>query len=149
MFPGFLLTQTLKTMQNLFPRLSGKLRHSIGMIALLLISVTTGYSQGNNPGPGHGNASPEDRAKRQTEMMKENLSLTAAQEPKVSSINLKYAKKMEDVRKISDTAVQRKTFQNLNKQKEGELKAVLTADQFKSYLKQVEEQKARRRQMQH
>ena len=121
----------------------------VALITLLLISVTSAFSQGNQPGRGHGNQSPEDRAKRQTEMMKENLSLTAAQEPKVSAINLKYAKKMEDVRKITDTVVQRKTFQNLNKQKEGELKVVLTPDQFKSYLKQVEEMKARRNGMQH
>jgi hypothetical protein len=139
----------MKTMKNLSDSATRYLRLASGVITLLLISVTSVYSQGNNPGQGKGNASPEDRAKRQTEMMKENLSLTAVQEPKVSSINLKYAKKMEDVRKITDTAVQRKTFQNLNKQKEGELKVVLTPDQFRSYLKQVEEMKARRRQMQH
>jgi hypothetical protein len=81
--------------------------------------------------------------------MKENLSITDAQEPRISAINLKYAKKMEDVRKVADTAAQRKAAENLNKQKEGELKAVLTADQFKSYLKMVEEMKARRRGMQH
>ena len=123
------------------------LRVTIGMIALMLISVTSIYAQGNGPGMGRGNASPEDRAKHLTEMMKESLSLTAAQEPKVSAINLKYAKKIEEVRKVADTAVQHKSMQNLHKQKDGELKAVLTADQFKSYLKQVEEMKARRRGM--
>ena len=122
---------------------------AVALIAILLISFTSAYSQGNQPGMGRGNQTPEERAKRQTEMMKESLSLTAAQEPRVSAINLKYAKKMADVRKIPDTAVMRKTAQNLNKQKEGELKAVLTTAQFKSYLKQVEELKARRREMQH
>lgn len=117
----------------------------ISVTALFLFSSTTIFAQQQGPGKGYGKATPEERAKRQTEMMKENLSLTAAQEPKVSAINLKYANKMEDVRKITDTAVMRKTAQNLNKQKEGELKAILTADQFKSYLKQVEEMKARRR----
>jgi hypothetical protein len=138
----------MHAMKNQLKSVYGNLRQSFCIIAILMASVTFGYSQGNNPGQGRGKSSPEDRAKRQTEMMKESLSLTAAQEPKVSSINLKYAKKMEDVRKIADTAVQRKTFQSLNKQKDGELKAVLTADQFKSYLKQVEEMKARRREMQ-
>jgi Spy/CpxP family protein refolding chaperone len=56
---------------------------------------------------------------------------------------------MEDVKKIADTAVQRKTFQNLSKQKDAELKAVLTPEQFKSYQKQLEELKARRRGMMH
>jgi len=136
----------MKNMSNCMTR---TLRLTVGAIALLLIFVPSAYSQGNQPGMGHGNQTPEERAKHQTEMMKENLSLTAAQEPKVSAINLKYAKKMEDVRKITDTAVQHKTFQNLNKQKEGELQVVLTPDQFKSYLKQVEEMKARRNGMQH
>lgn len=124
------------------------IRLIVFFMALSILSTSALFAQKQGPG-GYGKATPEERAKRQTEMMKENLSLTPAQEPKVSAINLKYAKKMEDVRKIADTAVQRKTFQNLNKQKDGELKAVLTADQFKSYLKQVEEMKARRRGMQH
>jgi hypothetical protein len=107
------------------------------------------HAQDNRHGGGRGSASPEDRAKRQTEMMKESLSLTAVQEPKVSAINLKYAKKLEEVRKVADTAAQRRSAQKLNQQKESELKTVLTAAQFKSYLKQVEEMKARRRGMQH
>ncbi len=134
-------------MKSMLNKKTRNLRFAIGLIALILISVTSIYAQGNGPAMGRGNASPEDRAKHLTEMMKETLSLTAAQEPKVSAINLKYAKKMEDVRKVADTAVQHKSMQNLNKQKDGELKAVLTADQFKSYLKQVEEMKARRRGM--
>jgi Spy/CpxP family protein refolding chaperone len=136
-------------MKNPFNSLTRNLRFAIGLIAVLLIPFTSVMAQGNHNGTGRGDASPEDRAKRQTEMMKENLSLTAAQEPKVSAINLKYAKKMEDVRKVADTTAQRKAAENISKQKEGELKAVLTSDQFKSYLKFVEEMKARRRGMQH
>lgn len=120
---------------------------AVFVLTMITMMATTAVAQGPGGG-GRGNATPEERAKRLTEMMKESLSLTTAQEPKVSAINLKYAKKMEDVRKISDTAVQRKTVQNLNKQKDGELKTVLTASQFKEYLKQVEEMKARRRGMQ-
>ena len=130
---------TMKTMKNQSNSIFRTMHFTVVLFLLLIISVTPAHSQGNPAGKGHGNQTPEERAKRQTEMMKENLSLTTAQEPKVSAINLKYAKKMEDVRKIADTAVMRKTAQNLNKQKEGELKAVLTADQFKSYLTQVEE----------
>jgi periplasmic protein CpxP/Spy len=125
----------------------------IGLMVLILTMVTMISSavvaQGPGNGGGRGNATPEERAKRQTDMMKDNLSLTAAQEPKVSAINLKYAKKMDDARKIADTAVQRKTTDNLQKQKEGEFKTVLTASQFKDYLKFVEDLKARRRGMQH
>ena len=134
-------------MKTQFLNPSGNLRMMVSLTVLFILSVTAVMARQQGPGMGRGNATPEERAKRQTEMMKDNLSLTAAQEPKISAINLKYAKKMEEVRKIADTAVMRKSAQNLNKQKEGELKTVLTADQFKSYLKQVEEMKARRRDM--
>ena len=121
------------------------IRYAMALAILLSITVTTMHAQ--MPGMGRGNATPEERSKRQTEKMKEDLKLTPAQESKVEAINLKYAKKMEDVRKISDTAVQRKTVMGLAKQKEAELKPILTADQLKSYQKMVEEQMARRRQM--
>jgi len=125
------------------------LRIAFALITMILITATSLKAQDGRPGMGHGNATPEDRAKRQTEMMKEGLSLTTVQEPKVSAINLKYAKKMEEVRKVADTAEQRKSAEKINKQKEGELKNVLTADQFKLYIKQLEEMRARRRSMQH
>ncbi|MCX6305258.1 MAG: hypothetical protein NT040_09830 [Bacteroidetes bacterium] len=134
----------MKTLLNVTTK---TLRFAIGVITLMLISVTAMYAQGKHPGGGNGNATPEEHAKRLTEMMKEKLSLTAAQEPKVSAINLKYAKKVDEARKIADTAARHKSVQNLNKLKDGELKTVLTAEQFKSYQKQVEEMKARRRQM--
>ena len=129
---------------------------SIRMISVTAIIFVTSlmltssvFAQQGQKGGGPGAAKPEDRAKRLTEMMKESLKLTAAQEPKVAAINLKYAKKNDDVRKIADTAVQRKTMRANNSQKDAELKGVLTADQFKSYLKYVEEMKTRRRGMQH
>jgi Spy/CpxP family protein refolding chaperone len=128
--------------------MSGRLSFAAVLFTVLVISSMSLFAQDKQHGQGFRNAPPEERAKRQTEMMKENLSLTAAQEPKVSAINLKYAKKMEETRKIADTAAQRKTAQSLNKQKDGELKGVLTPEQFKSYVKQLEEMKARRRGMQ-
>jgi short subunit dehydrogenase-like uncharacterized protein len=136
----------MKTMLKLLPV---NLRFAVGLISIMLISSTSLYSQEKHSGGDKGKATPEQKATRQTERMKESLSLTAAQEPKVAAINLKYAKKMEDVRKISDTAVQRKTAKSLNDQKNVELKAVLTPAQYTSYLKQVEELRARRREMQH
>lgn len=132
----------MKTMLKLKPV---NLRIAVGLISIMLISATSLYSQEKHDGGGKSKATPEQRATRLTERMKESLTLSAAQEPKVAAINLKYAKKMEDVRKISDTAVQRKTVKSLNDQKNGELKAVLTAEQYKSYLKQVEDLKARKR----
>ena len=136
-------------MKNLLNSIFRNFRFAISLIALMSIFATSMYAQGNQPGMGRGNATPEERAKRQTDRMKDDLKLTATQEPKVLAINLKYANKMEDVRKIADTAAQRKAVMNINKQKEAELKGVLTAEQLKGYQKEVEEMMARRRQMQH
>ncbi len=121
------------------------------LFALLFVLVlgTSGFAQQGGRGQGQGGPTPEDRAKRQTEMMKTQLNLTAAQEPKVADINLKYAKRIGDARNIADTAVQRKTMKNFQTQKEKDLKGILTDTQFKEYLKMVEEMKNRRREGPH
>jgi Spy/CpxP family protein refolding chaperone len=107
--------------------------------ALISLLVSPGFAQ--QPG-----MSPEDRAKRQTDMMKTELKLTSDQETKVYAINLKYVQKMHDARDIADTAARRKSFESLNKQKDTEIKGVLTPDQFKSYQKLVGDMKAKRQQ---
>ncbi len=96
--------------------------------------------------PGGGGMSAEDRAKRQTDMMKDELKLNQDQEKKVYAVNLKYSDKMKDLRSIADTAARRKSFETLNKQKDDELKKILTADQFKSYQKLVADMRAKRQQ---
>ena len=89
---------------------------------------------------------PEDRAKRQTEMMKDALKLTPDQESKVSAINLKYAKKLNELRATTkDTSLLKKSAVNLNNQKDADLKKVLTVEQFTSYQKKMAELKAMRR----
>ena len=135
----------MKTQLTSIPKL---FRFMIGSVVLMMISVTSMQAQGNRPDRDFAKASPEDRAKRLTEMMKDSLSLTAAQEPRVATINLKYARKNEELRKIADTTARRKAFQDSNKQKDAELKVVLTPKQFAKYLKQVEEAKSRQREMQ-
>jgi hypothetical protein len=99
-------------MKNLKLTVWNRIGLTIIIIAMYaLITSVSAQGPGGPGGQGRGGPSPEERAKRQTERMKEELKLTAAQEPRVLTINLKYAKKMDDVRKIADTAVQRKTFQ--------------------------------------
>lgn len=126
---------------------TNNMRISVGLVIFFLISVTSAYAQGGHSGKEGRKASSEERAKSQTEKMKEHLSLTVTQESKVLSINQKYNKKMEDVRNIADKTTQKKSVEDLNKQREGEFKDVLTADQFKTYLKLVEQLKARQRGM--
>ena len=81
-----------------------------------------------------------DRAAKLTEWMKTNLQLTAEQVSPVQEINLKYANKMDDLRKSSQGRRQKmQTLKNDNKAKDAELKKILTADQFKTYLAKKEE----------
>ncbi len=77
---------------------------------------------------------PEERAEAQTLMMKEELGLDAAAVDKVRAINLEYAKKMDPTIQGPDGPLlkSREAF-NLQEQKEGELKAVLTPEQFQKY----------------
>ena len=85
---------------------------------------------------------PDQRAAKITEWMKTNLKLNDEQTAKVDDINKKYATKMEDIRKnTTDKKKKMSAVKDLDKQKDSELQAVLTADQFKSYLAKKEEMK--------
>jgi hypothetical protein len=121
--------------------LSFPLLRTLAFSLIILLAGTTAFSQSQGREQGRSNATPEERAKHQTEMMKTQLSLTSAQEKKVSDINLKYANKMEDLRKTPENDAQHKAAMNLQSQKDNELKGVLTDAQFKDYLKKKEEMK--------
>jgi len=83
---------------------------------------------------------PKERAEAQTLMMKEKLGLGDAKVEKVRAINLKYAEKMEPVLKGSDGPLMKgREARNFQAQKEGELKAILSADEYKKYLASKEE----------
>jgi hypothetical protein len=72
--------------------------------------------------------------------MKTNLQLTAEQAAPVQEINLKYANKMDDLRKSSQgRRAKMQTLKSDNKAKDAELKKILTADQFKTYLAKKDE----------
>jgi hypothetical protein len=90
--------------------------------------------------------SVEERAKAQTDRLKKELDLTAAQYDSVQAINLKYAKKAEELFKNNqnDRAKNRETLQKNQEAQRKELKAVLTESQYKKYEEQA---KARRERM--
>jgi len=84
---------------------------------------------------------PQKMSEKQTQMLKEDVGLTAEQEPKVAAINLKYAKLTDEARKNNaDKVAMREKMQTLRKEKREELKKVLTDAQFK---KMVEIEKTR------
>jgi len=87
-----------------------------------------------------GDTTPKERAEAQTLMMREKLDLSDTKVEKVRAINLKYAEKMEPVLKGSDGPLMKgREARNFQAQKEGELKAVLSADEFKKYIASKEE----------
>jgi hypothetical protein len=78
---------------------------------------------------------PEERAEAQTLMMKEKLGLSDEKVEKVRAINLKYAKVMEPTIQGSDGPMMKGSVaSNRQAQKDGELKAVLSADEYAKYL---------------
>jgi Spy/CpxP family protein refolding chaperone len=122
---------------------SRSISKALSLISLITIWVSLSFSTTYAQRPG---GSPEDRARHQTDMMKAELKLTPDQETKVYSINLKYGKKMQDLREVADTTERRKSFESMSKQKDTEMKGILTPDQFKSYQKYVADMKAKRQQ---
>lgn len=77
-------------------------------------------------------ATPEERAKKQTEALVKELGLTDEQKEKVYDINLKYAQPNEELAKM-DREKRREAFQKIQKEKDDAIKAVLTDEQKKKY----------------
>jgi len=83
--------------------------------------------------------SPEERARFQTEWMKQNLSLSNDQLAQIEPLNLKYAQKMEEVKAISGKFGKLKRAKAIMDEKDGQLKKILNKDQFNVYLEKREE----------
>lgn len=80
-------------------------------------------------------AKPDNLAKIETHYMDTRLALNAEQRHQVQKVNLHYAKKLEPVMKdSSDTPARAKKIAALEKERDGKLKGVLTADQFSRYM---------------
>jgi len=92
----------------------------------------------------------EERAKLQTESMVSSLKLDAGQTEKVGQINLKYAQKMDPVIQGAGSKMSRfKAFKSISKDKEAELKGVLTRQQFEQFQKQQQDLKDKLREQRH
>lgn len=90
------------------------------------------------------NATPEQRAQVQTNMMKSKLKLDTGQILKVQAINLKYAQKFEPIIKGSDGRMKKmREAMSLQKQKDAELKQVFTTEQYKQYQDFEQEMKSK------
>ncbi len=101
-------------------------------IILFVILLTGCFTQAQTPeNPG----TPEERAEKLTLRMQEELVLTTEQVPPVKALNLKYAKIMQT--EVVDRELSMWTMYNkgtkINKEKEKELKPLLTETQWKKY----------------
>lgn len=92
--------------------------------------------------------SPGERAAHHTERMTEKLGLSSEQEAQVEAINLKYADKIAALRSESESErkEKRKAIKALFEEKDKELKAVLTEEQYQQYR---EHKKAMHKKMKH
>jgi len=110
------------------------INYFVALLALSVASLTPAFAQ--NKGNDLLNKTPEERARFQTEMMKNKLNLNAGQQTKVEVINLNYAKRYEPIIKSSDSKITRlRQALSLQKAKDEELKKVFTDEQYKQYEK--------------
>ncbi|TKG96583.1 hypothetical protein EYV94_04860 [Puteibacter caeruleilacunae] len=111
------------------------------LLAIVVISVVKVSAQNQKDLP-----PAKERAEMQTEIMKEKLSLTEEQIPKVMTINLDAAKRIDEVKKMTNRMSMFKEFRSTMQAKDEGLKAILTKDQYKLYQKSKEEMKKKAQQ---
>ena len=107
-------------------------------IVLLIFTLNVFAQQGQGQGQRQGglgrgyNMDPNEMAERQTNQMKETLNLIDGQLPKVEALNLKYAKKAIAERDGAngDRESMRSAMMKMMKEKDVELKTLLTTEQY-------------------
>lgn len=106
-------------------------------VCLLVFSLTISAQQG---GP-RSQRTPEENAKRMTEMMTKELNLTADQVAPVDSINLVFSQAQAKLRESAngDFSSMRENMQKLNALRVESLEKVLTKEQMDAYKKLMEE----------
>lgn len=78
---------------------------------------------------------PQQRADIQTEFMTKKLSLSPEVHSQVAAINLKYAEQVQPILTGAEGPLRKMhDIKGIESQKEGELKGVLTPQQFQKYL---------------
>ena len=90
-------------------------------------------------------STPEERAKRQTETLTKELTLTDAQKDKVYKIVLKFSQPQTQNNANTDREKRREEFQKIQKQRNDSIKTVLTDDQKKKFDKHIEDMQNRMR----
>jgi Spy/CpxP family protein refolding chaperone len=118
------------------------------MLALFcqLAFFQTVFSQTNVNNPK--NHTPEQKADMHVKKMTQDLNLTSDQVPKVKSIMVDKIQKMDALRtkyaNSTDKKAMHQEMKTIRDQKEAELKAVLTPDQYAKHVQMREQEKQKR-----
>ena len=116
---------------------------------VLLMTLVPFLAYAQEPGQGGGGQrqrmSPEERAKVETQRLKESLVLNDSQTLKIEKINLKYNQLTRETFQNSqgDTAKMRKDITELDLKKSEEVKPLLTPEQFTKYQQLQKERRSR------
>jgi len=99
----------------------------LALAPMFLLAQTTQPTQKARP-----NLSAEERAQKRTEKMTADLGLNAEQQAQVAAINRKYADIVDEMRtqEKADKDVRRAEAQKRIAERDAELKAVLTPEQY-------------------
>lgn len=110
----------------------------------LLLLVTCGFVVININAQSQ-QRTPEDRAKRETAMVKEQVALTDSQTVRYEKIALKYANLMAEFRNIPRDSVKLREAKRteINEKKKAEVKPIFTPEQFAKYEKWMQESRGR------
>jgi len=114
----------------------------LGIITVLALGLSSSIvGQGPNRG-----GSPKDMAEMQTEHMKTDLGLSEDQVVKVGAVNLKYAKKHEELRdqESVDKDTMQETMEKMNDERNVEMKKILSEEQYQKFLEKEEEMRKNR-----
>lgn len=108
-------------------------RNHLLVTTMLIISSLLLVSQLYAQSP-ESRKTPEERAKSLTDKMKEELVLTDAQYQPIYDLNLKYAKQNDEIAGSSEgKRAKIKQIRSAQSNKEEELKAILTEEQYQKY----------------
>ena len=103
-------------------------------IAALTLSISFAKAQTGDAAEALKNTTPEQRAQFQTGLMKSRLKLDSVQTTKIAAINLKYAKKNDELMKGDERKFKMmRDMMAAQKDKDADLKKVFTDDQYKQY----------------
>lgn len=105
------------------------------LFAILISTVAFGQERGQN--------SPEERAKKYTDRLTEQLDLTAEQQKKFYDMTLEDSKANREMR--ADRNTNREAMKNRMKERQEKLEAILTPEQLSKYKALRTEQMNKRR----